>query len=202
LALIENVQRADLNPLETAHAYRELAEKFDLTHSQIAERVSKSRPSISNTLKLLDAAPDVLQALLDGDISEGHARAIQGLLPQTQNAAVGAVLEYHLSVRQTEELARNVRDLPENEQLKAVHNVIKKLLFLEQKSEPEKKETKPKAVLPPVQKSPELVALEEQLTEVMEFKTTIRQTARGGVISIEYYNQEDLNTLTDKLLGK
>lgn len=200
LALIENVQHADLNPLETAQAYRELADKFSLTHEKIAERVGKSRPSISNTLKLLDAAPDVIQALLDGKIREGHARAMQGLLAQTQNAAVSAVLEYHLSVRQTEELARNVRDLPEGEQIKAVQNVIKKLLFLEQKTGPEKKAAKPKAILPPVQKSPEMLALEEQLTEAMEFKTTIRQTTKGGVISIEYYNQEDLNTLTDKLL--
>jgi ParB family chromosome partitioning protein len=202
LALIENVQRADLNPLETARAYRELADRFELTHGQIADRVGKSRPSVSNTLKLLEAAPDVLQALLDGEISEGHARAMQGLLPQTQNAVVGTIKAYHLSVRQTEELARNVRDLPEREQIKAVRDVIKKLLFLEQKPEPEKITSKPKTVLPPVQKSPEMAALEEQLTEAMEFKTTIRQTSRGGVISIEYYNQEDLNTLTEKLLKK
>ncbi|MBN2043884.1 MAG: ParB/RepB/Spo0J family partition protein [Anaerolineales bacterium] len=202
LALIENVQRADLNPLETAQAYRELAEKFDLTHNQIADRVGKSRPSISNTLKLLEAAPDVLQALLDGEISEGHARAVQGLLPQVQNAAVSVIKQYHLSVRQAEELSRNVREFPESEQIRAVRDGIKKLLFLEHRPESEKKHRKPKAVLPPVQKSPELLALEEQLTQAMEFKTTIRQTARGGMISIEYYNQEDLNTLTDKLLKK
>ena len=144
----------------------------------------------------------MIQALREGNISEGHARAMQGLLVQTQNAAVGAVLEYHLSVRQTEELARNVRNLPEGEQISAVKNVIKKLLFLEQRPEPEKKTAQPKVSLPPAHKSPEMLSLEEQLTEAMEFKTTIRQTARGGVISIEYYNDEDLNTLTDKLLKK
>jgi hypothetical protein len=127
---------------------------------------------------------------------------MQGLLPQTQNAAVGVVREYHLSVRQTEELARNVRELPENEQIKTVRDVIKRLLFLEPRPGDAKTPVKPKPTSEAPHKSPELAALEEQLTEAMEFKTTIRQTARGGVISIEYYNEEDLNTLTDKLLRK
>jgi len=204
LALIENVQRADLNPLETAQAYRELADKFNLTHEQIAERVGKSRPAVSNTLKLLEAAPDVLQALLDSQISEGHARALQGLPPQTQNAAVASVLKYHFSVRQTEELARNLRELPEREQLNAIKNVIQKLLFLEaisaRSEKPQKAE--PAAPKPTVKKTPELLALEDQLTASMEFKTTIKPGAKGGTITIEYYNDEDLNTLTDKRLKR
>ena len=204
LALIENVQRADLNPLETAQAYRELADNFSLTHEQIAERVGKSRPSVSNTLKLLEAAPDVLQALLDNQISEGHARALQGLLPQTQNATVASVLKYHFSVRQTEELARNLRGLPEREQINAVNNVIQRLLFLEAISaQPEKTEkSQPAPPKPAAKKSPELQALEEQLTAAMEFKTTIKPGAKGGTITIEYYNEEDLNTLTEKLLKR
>ncbi len=202
LALIENVQRADLNPLETAQAYRELAENFNLTHEQIAERVGKSRPAVSNTLKLLEAAPDVLQALLDNKISEGHARALQGLLPQTQNAAVASVLEYHFSVRQTEELARNLRNLPEREQLNAIRNVIQQMLFLASDPKQPVEQEKPKkpADTPTAKKSPELLALEEELTAAMEFKTTIRTSGKGGTITIEYYNEEDLNTLTDKLL--
>ena len=150
----------------------------------------------------MEAAPDVLQALLDGKISEGHARALQGLVPQTQNAAVASVLEYHFSVRQTEELARNLRDIPEREQLNAIRNVIQRMLFLasEPKTNAEAPEPKKPAEKPTAKKSPELIALEEELTAAMEFKTTIKQSGKGGTITIEYYNEEDLNTLTDKLL--
>ena len=202
LALIENVQRADLNPLETAQAYKELAEQFDLTHEQIADRVGKSRPAVSNTLKLLEAAPDVLQALLDSKISEGHARALQGLVVQTQNAAVTAVMKYHLSVRQTEQLARHLKDLPEHQQVQAVKDVVKKQLYLESEAgqaAPAKKIAPKKET---AQKSPDLTALEAELTEVMEFKTSITPGAKGGKITIEYYDDEDLNTLTDKLLKR
>jgi ParB family chromosome partitioning protein len=202
LALIENVQRADLNPLETAEAYRELANQFNLTHEQIAAKVGKSRPSVSNTLKLLEAPPDVLQALLDGVISEGHARALQGLPAQTQNAAVRSVQTYHFSVRQTEELARNLRDLPEHEQVRAVRDVIQRMLFLESGEGDQPARKKPAKSTPaPTERSPELDDLEEQLTAAMAFKTTIKQSGRGGTITIHYYNPEDLNTLTDKLLG-
>lgn len=204
LALIENVQRADLNPLETAEAYRELSEQFNLTHEQIAAKVGKSRPSVSNTLKLLEAPPDVLQALLDGVITEGHARALQGLPAQTQNAAVRSVQTYHFSVRQTEELARKLRQLPEHEQVRAVRDVIQRMLFLETQEQEDQPETKKKpagTASAPAARSPELEALEEQLTDAMAFKTTIKPSGKGGTIVIQYYSQEDLNTLTEKLLG-
>jgi ParB family chromosome partitioning protein len=109
LALIENVQRADLNPLELAEAYRQLAEEFELSHEEIAVRVGKSRVAVTNTLRLLKLTEEVKEALIGGRISEGHARALLGLgAPQMQMAALGHILKNELNVRQAEELAREL----------------------------------------------------------------------------------------------
>jgi ParB family chromosome partitioning protein len=111
LALIENVQRADLNPLELAEAYRQLAEEFELSHEEIAVRVGKSRVAVTNTLRLLKLTEEVKEALIGGRISEGHARALLGLgAPQMQMAALGHILKNELNVRQAEELARELVD--------------------------------------------------------------------------------------------
>ncbi len=110
LALIENVQRADLNPLETAEAYRQLSDDFGLSHEDISRRVGKSRSAVTNTLRLLEAPPSVQQAVLNGEISEGHARALLGLpTPQAQAAALQTVLTKGLTVRQTEDLVRKLK---------------------------------------------------------------------------------------------
>lgn len=107
LALIENLQRADLNPLEEAVAFEELATSFGLTHDQIAAQVGRSRAAVSNALRLLDLQESTRRALLDGRISEGHGRALASLtLPEVQEAALELVLERRMSVRQTEELVR------------------------------------------------------------------------------------------------
>lgn len=111
LALVENLQRADLNPIEQALAFRQLIDHFGLTHEQVARQVGKSRVAISNGLRLLDLATETQQAILDGRISEGHGRALASLsVPQLQRAVLQLVLERHLSVRQTEELVRRKRD--------------------------------------------------------------------------------------------
>jgi ParB family chromosome partitioning protein len=111
LALVENVQRADLNPIEEASAYRELIDGFGLTHEAVAQRVGKSRVAISNALRLLDLAPETRQTIIDGRISEGHGRALAALtIPELQRAVLQVVLERQLSVRQTEELVRRKRD--------------------------------------------------------------------------------------------
>lgn len=111
LALVENVQRADLNPIEEAAAYRELIDGFGLTHEAVATRVGKSRVAISNALRLLDLAPETRQAIIEGRISEGHGRALAALtIAELQRAVLQVVLERHLSVRQTEELVRRKRD--------------------------------------------------------------------------------------------
>lgn len=105
LALIENVQRADLNPIEEAEAYQQLAKEFKLSHEKIAERVGKSRVAVTNTLRLLDASAAVKQALVDGLITEGHARAMLSLSAKAQEALLKQVINLDLSVRQTEALA-------------------------------------------------------------------------------------------------
>lgn len=110
LALVENLQRTDLNPLEEALGFRVLIERFGLAHDTIAIRVGRSRASVTNAIRLLDLAPETQEALLEGQISEGHARALAGLtVSELQVAALELVLERHLSVRQTEELVRRRR---------------------------------------------------------------------------------------------
>ncbi|MBE9507620.1 MAG: ParB/RepB/Spo0J family partition protein, partial [Chloroflexi bacterium] len=117
LALVENIQRADLNPLEEATAYRQLTKEFGLTQAQVAQKVGKSRAAIANTLRLLKAARPVREALLEDKVSEGHARALMGLQKaEAQEAALKMVLKRGLNVRQTEELVRRLLGVPQEEQ--------------------------------------------------------------------------------------
>ena len=106
LALIENIQRADLNPIEEADAYQNLAKEFKMSHETIAQRVGKSRVAVTNTMRLLDASAAVKQALVDSRITEGHARAILGLSAKAQEALLNQIINLDLSVRSTEVLAR------------------------------------------------------------------------------------------------
>lgn len=111
LALVENIQRSDLNPIEEASAYRELIDRFGLSHEAVARQVGKSRVAVSNALRLLDLAPETRKAIVEGRISEGHGRALAALtIPELQRAVLQVVLERHLSVRQTEELVRRKRE--------------------------------------------------------------------------------------------
>jgi len=110
LALVENIQRADLNAIEEAAAYREVIDRFGLTHEEVAQRVGKSRVAISNALRLLDLASETRAAIVSGAISEGHGRALAAItVPELQRAVLQVVLQRHLSVRQTEELVRRRR---------------------------------------------------------------------------------------------
>lgn len=111
LALVENLQRQDLNAIEEAAAYRELIDRFALSHEEVARRVGKSRVAVSNALRLLDLTVETREAIADGRITEGHGRALAALtVPELQRAALLIVVERHLSVRQTEELVRRKRD--------------------------------------------------------------------------------------------
>jgi ParB family chromosome partitioning protein len=111
LALIENIQREDLNPIETALAYRELIDRFGMTHEAVARQVGKSRVAVSNALRPLDLAPETRQAIVEGRISEGHGRALAAItIPALQRAVLQVVLERGLNVRQTEELVRRRRE--------------------------------------------------------------------------------------------
>jgi ParB family chromosome partitioning protein len=128
LALIENLQRTDLNPLEEAMGFRVLIERFGLAHDAVAGRIGRSRASVSNALRLLDLAAETQEALLEGKISEGHARALAGLtVTELQVAALQIVLERHLSVRQTEELVRRRRRRGRGDETVAVRGDLQEL---------------------------------------------------------------------------
>jgi len=172
LALIENVQRADLNALEAAEAYRQLTEDFHLSHDEIAARVGKSRSAISNTLRLLKLPTVVQQALVDGRISEGHARALLALsTPQAQGAALRTILNHGLNVRQTEELVRKLSGQKPTQKAKPTP-------------------------------SPEILALEERLRNSLGTRVSLKRHRKGGTITIHYYSDEELDSLIDQILGE
>jgi ParB family chromosome partitioning protein len=171
LALIENLQRADLNPLEAAEGYRQLAQDFGLSHEAIAERVGKSRAAVSNTLRLLKLPPACRQALIDGVISEGHARALLALpTAEAQSAALGTILKRHLNVRQTEELVQRL---------------------LGQRSRRARS----------VRRTPEEKALEEQLMRALGTRVSLRLGRKGGSLVIHFYSDEELEALIERFAG-
>ena len=108
IALIENIQREDLNPLEQAHAFLRLIDEFDLTHQQVADSVGRSRASVSNLLRLLDLADPVKQLVNHGQLDMGHARALLGLIRHDQIEVANIVVKRGLSVRETEALVKQV----------------------------------------------------------------------------------------------
>ena len=165
LALIENLQREDLNAIETALAYRELIDRFGLTHEAVARQVGKSRVAISNALRLLDLAPETRQAIVEGRISEGHGRALAAItVPALQRAVLQVVLERGLSVRQTEELVR-------------------------------RKRTEPPAARERTPLSHDLADVEAQLRGILATKVGIVRTRRGGRLVIDFYSDEELDRL-------
>jgi ParB family chromosome partitioning protein len=172
LALVENLQREDLGPLEEAHAFRSLIDEFGLSQEDIAARVGRARSTIANTLRLLDLDERVQASLVDGSISEGHARAIGGLATDQQARVVTTVVEQQLSVRQTEELVRRLR---------------------------EPRPIAPQATQPRLE--PELERVEEELRRALGTKVTLARSRRGGRIVIEYYSDEELGQLYDRLIG-
>jgi ParB family transcriptional regulator, chromosome partitioning protein len=171
LALIENIQRADLSPLETAEAYRQLVEDFKLSHEEVAHRVGKSRTAVTNTLRLLKLPQTVLDALAEGKISEGHARALLALnTTASQSAALNTILIKELNVRQTEELARKL-----NGQRAAV--------------------SKPRAPI-----SAEIESLEERLRGQLGTKVNLHYGPKGGTLVIHYFSDEELNSIVTQIL--
>ena len=171
LALIENIQRTDLSPLESAEAYRHLADDFGLSQDAIAKRVGKSRVSVANTMRLLKLPEKVRQTLAEGRITEGHARALLGLsTQQAQIAALHTVLKNNLTVRQTEELVRKLTG------------------------------QKPERALKPAPPA-EIKELEEQLRSQLGTKVALNHHKRkGGTLVIYYYSDEELSALAEKLL--
>jgi len=173
VALVENLQRSDLGPIEEAGAYRALITEFELTHEEIARRVGRAKSTITNTLRLLDLEPRVQAALAEGRISEGHARAIGGLPLELQARIAASVVDQGLSVRQTEELVRRLRE-PRQPAVAA----------------------EPRARL-----DPELERVEEDLRRRLGTKVTLARSRKGGRIIIEFYSDEELGQLYDRLIG-
>ncbi len=171
LALIENLQRTDLTALEAADAYRHLIEDFSLSHEEVAARVGKSRTTVTNTLRLLKLPLAVQQALVDGAISEGHARTLLALpTPEAQEAALRVILKQGLSVRQTEELVRKLSG----------HRPARS---------------------PRPLPSPEVAALEERLRARLGTRVKLNRYQRGGTLVIHYYSDEELDMIIEALLG-
>ena len=171
LALIENLQRTDLNAIETARAYKLLMETYGLTQEQLAERISKSRSAVANTLRAL-AAPQVLQdAVQDGKITEGHLRALLSLPLSDAVRALGEILAKGMSVREAEGLAR-----------KMVHP------------------THPRRRGRAQANDPDLAGVTSELRSALGTKVEITRGRKGGRIAIQFYSDEDFERLYELLV--
>ena len=172
LALIENLQRADLSPLESAEAYRQLVDEYSLSHEEVAARVGKSRVAVTNTLRLLKLPDPVKKALMENRISEGHARALLALhTSDAQITTLHSIVQRELTVRQTEEL-------------------VQKLLG---QVPPARTKT------PPL---PEISAIEDRLRSHLGTKVHLTKRKKGGTILIHFYSEEEFDSLIDKILGE
>ena len=170
LALIENLQRQDLNPVEEALGYQSLIEEYGLTQEEAASRVGKSRPAVANALRLLGLCPEVLEKLKRGDLSAGHARAILTLKTEKkQLEAAQKIIALALSVRQAETLCKNMNKEPA----------------------PEKKE---------VFEVDYVAECEKSLSKHLGRGVKIINGKRKGKFELEFYGQDDLQTLLDALM--
>lgn len=170
LALIENIQRQDLNPVETAQAYRHLTETFDLSHEEIAVKVGKDRSSVTNLLRLLNLPEEIQQDLASGALSVGHARAILGISDhESQLAARTAVLAKGLSVRETELLVKRLGRPKKKHESKEANNDI----YIKE--------------------------LEGSIRNALGTKVSIRHRGKSGIIELHYFSVEELDRLVNHL---
>jgi ParB family chromosome partitioning protein len=172
LALVENLQRADLSPLEEAAAYRQLMDEFGLTQDLVARRVGKTRVVVANALRLLRLPALIKDSLAEGKISEGHARALLGLdQEELQLRALTVITRSALSVRQTEELVR--RWLAE-----------------------------PKAKVKKITASAETRAIEKRFQQALGTRVDLSRSKKGGRIIIHFYGDEELDAIYQKIIGQ
>jgi ParB family chromosome partitioning protein len=173
ISLIENIQREDLNPIEEAQAYKRLLTEFNLKQDEVAERVSKSRTAVTNSMRLLKLCDEVQQMVIDDMISTGHARALISIEdPEQQYIIAQKVFDEKLSVRDVEKLVKNLN-----------------------KPEKEKKEV-------PEDKSLEVIYrdVEEKLKQSLGTKVSISSKGNGsGKLEIEFYNHDDLDKIIELL---
>ena len=167
IALIENLQRSDLNPIEEAKAYKNLIEEYDLRQEDVATRLSKSRSAITNSMRLLNLSDEVQAMIEAGELQMGHARALLGLENEgLQEKTAKTVVDKGRSVRETEKLGKNI-----------LHPKQKKLPI-------------------PNQNTAEVQRLSERLKEIFGTKVSINQKANGkGKIEIDYYSTEEFERL-------
>jgi ParB family chromosome partitioning protein len=172
LAIIENIQREDLNPIDRARAFQQLADEFHFKHVQIAEKVGKSREYVTNTMRLLALPQDIIEAVSQGKISEGHARPLLmiGDRPEEQSTLFKEIMFKKLTVRETEAIARRI----------AYDKVRKKERAFD----------------------PELVELEEKISESLGTRVTIERKDNGGRLSIDFFSNDDLRTILSILESK
>ncbi len=169
-ALVENLQRQDLNPIEEAAAYQQLIEEAGLTHEQLAERVGLSRPAVSNALRLLELPDDLQRMVIEGKLSAGHVRALHGLLGNPLILRIAQrVFAEGLSVRQTEDLVRQERDASPASRTERVAR--------------------------PRTEAPGLGAIAERLGDELSTRVGIKMGKGKGKIVIEFGSQEDLERL-------
>jgi ParB family chromosome partitioning protein len=188
LALVENLQREDLNPLETAAAYQALMDSFGFTKEQLAERLGKSRTAVTNTLRILQLPEAVRTLIQDGKLSEGHARAILGLKNEEQmDYLVGRIQREKLSVRRTEEL---VREILADEQM------TEKAASATQPEESTANE------MSGADEYNEYEAASQMITDAIELPVKVKQSRRGGKIEIRFRHREQLEALVSLLTSK
>lgn len=174
ISLIENIQREDLNPIEEAQAYKRLLEEFHLKQDEVADRVSKSRAAVTNSMRLLKLCDEVQQMLIDDMISTGHARALLAIEDSEEQYTVAQkIFDEKLSVRDVEKLVKNLHK-PEKPAKKAAEDKTMEAIYLD---------------------------IEEKLKARLSTKVTVTSKGEGaGKIEIEFYNHEDLDRLMD-LMG-
>ena len=173
LALVENLQRADLNPLEEATAYRQLAEESGLTQEQIATRVGRSRVSITNAIRLLSSPPEVKLAINEGRITEGHARALLALTSDAEQVAALELIERDgMTVRQTEELVRRWQAAGTR------HSSL------------------------PTPRPPDFDRLEDRFRRVLGTRVNLQKSRKGGRIVIHFFSDEELDGLYKQIVGQ
>ena len=179
VALVENVQREDLNPVDEAEAYRQLMEVTRLTQDQVAERVGKSRPAVANALRLLNLPQDAMEAVRSGDVSAGHARAILSATnPSHRSLVLKRIVDDGISVREAEALAAELN---------------RGATIVDRKTAP-KKDAKPL--------DPNVAAIEQDLIGALGTKVAIRGDAQRGSITIDYFSMDDLDRLYGIITGR
>lgn len=172
IALIENLQREDLNPIEIAKAYRKLLDHFSLTQEELAQRVGKSRPHVANFLRILQLPIELQEDVSRGTLSMGHARALLAVeIPEIQKQLAKKVMKDQLSVRELETLIRRMQE----------------------KKHKQKEKSEQKMVTPTIKR------YEDLLQQLFETPVTIKQGRRKGKIEIEYYSEQELERIVDFL---